>query len=386
MSSSECGENMSVPIECDEVFDESAIQGGSSPRIRRSGDRNLREQPHKGRKVQPASTSRVSKFKKRPAILPNKNKAAYLRGRHFMAVVPIDKEESVIQTLNEKSTYYVGQQEKGNEGSIHFQVTFGFAYQKTLSAVTKMLQLRSIEIVRDLRAAIMYCTKIEGRVGDIVEYGDIPNTEYAGHNRLLLTACEKETYEEAMAFLEDADLMFFLSHKKTIGPWLSAKFKQDIDVPLYDISKFNRSAFTDFSKTLVLIGPTGVGKTQFALAHFKNPLLIRDKNDYIRYSRHTDGIIFDDLSFTSWNPMTFLHMVENETPITQDVKFGHVRIRANIPKFILVNSEELLWPRDIIRETKDACLRRMVIYYIQTPLFTKTVSTFFCIVFHLSID
>lgn len=152
---------------------------------------------------------------------------------------------------------------------------------------------------------------------------------------------------------------------------MSSKFKEDVDIALYDISQFNRSPITDFSKTMVLVGPTGIGKTQYALAHFKNPLLIKDKNDYIRYSRHTDGIIYDDLSFTSWNPMTFLHMVENETAITQDVKFGHVRIRANIPKFILVNSKKLLWPRDIIKETKDACLRRMIIHYMHSPLYHK---------------
>lgn len=362
-------------LECDEILVESPLPTSVERKKRKittknTGNGNSNASP--SRELQP-STSGTGGSKKRFKVVQSKNNAGTIRGRHFMVVLPTSKSEEAFRILENKCVYYIGQQERGNEGSEHYQLVVGFGYQKTVSAVSKMLNIQTVEIVRDLRSAIMYCTKLQTRIGDIMEFGDVPNTDYAGHNKLVLEASKKDSYEEAMAYLEDADLMFFLSHKKTIGPWLSSKFRQDVDAPLYEMSQFNKSAITNFSKTIVLIGPTGVGKTQYALAHFNNPLLIRDKNDYIRYNRHTDGIIFDDLAFTSWNPMTFLHMVENETPITQDVKFGHVRIRANIPKFILVNSEELLWPRDIIKETKDACLRRMIIFNIRAPLFNKQV-------------
>lgn len=375
-------------LECDEVLCESPIPEPGPSKKRDGGKHNGNKHtlsPERG------DVSVVVSKKKRKnvdsAIQSRKVSPTMVRGRHFMVVVPQRMQERVLNILSEKCAYYIGQQEKGPGGSVHYQLVFGFPYQKTVSAVTKLLNVRSVEIVRDLRKSIMYVTKVETRIGDIIEFGDVPSTEHAGHNRLVQDASLKDSYEEAMKYLEENDLMFFLTHKKTIGPWLSAKFKEDVDVPLYDIQEFNKSKFTNFSKTLVLIGPTGVGKTQFALAHFKNPLLIRDKNDYIRYNRHTDGIIFDDLSFNSWNPMTFLHMVENETPITQDVKFGHVRIRARIPKFILVNSEELLWPRDIIKETKDACLRRMTIVHVRNRLFNlsevRVFSTMLSLFFYI---
>lgn len=303
---------------------------------------------------------------------PNANNQ--YRGRHFMAVVPPEHLDDIKKKLQDTATYYIGQGERSPTGFLHYQMCFGFQYQKSLSSVIKLLGISSVEYVKDVRKSIAYCTKPETRVEEIIDFGDIPNTDVGTHNRLVLEAASKGSFEEAMDFLESQDVMFYLTHKKTIGPWLAAKFGDEHDRPLYRIESFNRKPIHDFSRTVVLVGPTNMGKTQFALAHFEYPLLVRDKNDYARYCRKTDGIVFDDLSFSSWNPMTFLHMVENETPITQDVKFGHVRIRARIPKFILVNSIDLLWPKDITKETKDACLRRMVIFHIRSPLYKKVTT------------
>lgn len=49
------------------------------------------------------------------------------------------------------------------------------------------------------------------------------------------------------------------------------------------------------SYTWVLAGPSGIGKTEFALAHFKNALVVTRVDDLKRFDPATnDGILFDD--------------------------------------------------------------------------------------------
>lgn len=56
---------------------------------------------------------------------------------------------------------------------------------------------------------------------------------------------------------------------------------------------------TDWTQSVVLVGPSGVGKTEFALAHFKNPLLVSDIDQLLDFDEGThDGIVFDDMDFT----------------------------------------------------------------------------------------
>lgn len=66
----------------------------------------------------------------------------------------------------------------------------------------------------------------------------------------------------------------------------------------------NWTPFTDWSKSHILWGPAGLGKTNFALAHFRNGKLITDIDDLKDFdpSEH-DGLVFDD--------MCFLHIPEN---------------------------------------------------------------------------
>lgn len=70
-----------------------------------------------------------------------------------------------------------------------------------------------------------------------------------------------------------------------------------------------------------------------------------------------------------------MQSVETERAITQSVKYGSVRIPANLPRFIICNEEALLWPRNMLDSTRAACLRRMNIVYINAPLFRECLPT-----------
>lgn len=81
----------------------------------------------------------------------------------------------------------------------------------------------------------------------------------------------------------------------------------DFRVPLYDCSE----------KMPVITGPSGMGKTQFALAHFKNPLLVTTLKDLCSYTKENDGIVFDDFEWKALDIKQVLALTDyEETKIT----------------------------------------------------------------------
>lgn len=265
--------------------------------------------------------------------------------------------------------YYIGQWEIGGLGGIkHFQCAFGFKDTKKISTVINLVQEERLELTRDVDKAIKYCTKEEGRDSDIISWGELPRKKKDDTNKLLEDALKADTVVEALEAVEEKDAYFYMMHKKQLQNYFTEKLWKG-DEALYKPEDFNIPLKKDFSKTLVFIGPTGIGKTQYALAHFKEPLHVRDKVDYARYTPRTDGIVMDDINTAGWNPLTFLKLIEIETAVSQDIKYGSIRIEANTPRIICCNSEELLWPKEMAPETKAACERRLKIYHLNEKLY-----------------
>ncbi|GJQ75340.1 hypothetical protein Trydic_g23520 [Trypoxylus dichotomus] len=124
---------------------------------------------------------------------------------------------------------------------------------------------------------------------------------------------------------------------------------------------------TDFRTVRVLVGRTGLRRTEYALAHFRHPVHVRDDEDLQRLSRSTDNIVLDDLDFSKWLPATFLQLLNVSKRITQNIKYECVRIPARTPRFIITNNLDLLWPRRMHAANEDGM--RMTIELVNDPLF-----------------
>ena len=70
---------------------------------------------------------------------------------------------------------------------------------------------------------------------------------------------------------------------------------------LFKLADFNRPKLP-LDLPTVLYGATSCGKSEYALAHFDRPCVIRRPDDLKRVSAHTDGLVFDDCDFRSWSP------------------------------------------------------------------------------------
>jgi len=72
----------------------------------------------------------------------------------------------------------------------------------------------------------------------------------------------------------------------------------------YTLADFpNWTPITDFTKSPIICGGAGLGKTEFALAHFKNALLVSEIDQLLDFDPDEhDGIVFDDMDFTDSGP------------------------------------------------------------------------------------
>jgi hypothetical protein len=73
--------------------------------------------------------------------------------------------------------------------------------------------------------------------------------------------------------------------------------------PIKDPKSYTLPMQTDFSQAIILVGEPGIGKTQYARAHFKRPLTCDQNDDMKKWvGNYHDGIILDDLGFNHHNP------------------------------------------------------------------------------------
>lgn len=82
--------------------------------------------------------------------------------------------------------------------------------------------------------------------------------------------------------------------------------------PRYSLSDFVQPPVV-LDRPILIYGPSGIGKTQFALAHFKNPLLVKEIDDLKRLTKKHDGIVFDDMSFKHWPAESVIHLLDYES-------------------------------------------------------------------------
>lgn len=113
---------------------------------------------------------------------------------------------------------------------------------------------------------------------------------------------------------------------------------------------------TEWDTTYIIWGPPGIGKTQWALAHFEKALVVTHIDDLRAFDRYThDGIIFDDMSFTHYPRTTQIHLVEQEEDRSINIKYGTATIPKHTKKMFLTNETE-----GVIFDLTDGAIARRV--------------------------
>lgn len=91
--------------------------------------------------------------------------------------------------------------------------------------------------------------------------------------------------------------------------------------------------------THMVVGESGIGKTQYALSHFKKPLFVTEKDDLKKFNRNFhDGIVFDDMDFKHWPVEAQIHITDYDNSRSIKCRYGNARIGKHTKKIFTCNS------------------------------------------------
>jgi len=180
--------------------------------------------------------------------------------------------------------------------------------------------------------------------------------------------------EKCKEFQEKIDWINYCIRKKVAFPYMEALWlhchadristitedTETNDTMLKCLQEFN---WNDCGlKSLVLHGPAGCGKTNWAKIHCKKPALFVTHLDRLKDFDPTyhQSIIFDDLSFSHLPRTSQIHLVDRENPRDIHIRYKIINIPARVQKIFTCN--EIPFTRH------DEAINRRITYRIIDPI------------------
>lgn len=245
--------------------------------------------------------------------------------------------------------YGIGQEENSHSGFHHLQLMLCFKNPRQLSGLKQVLGERITVIDKDPAKYWEYCRKLQTKVDDgwAWQYGELPRWSNAVLTRE--EACRNvmnaETRDDAIEAARLNATVFVTQHKAIMG-FIDNKFTKP------SVFKYKPNDFLVPLQTweprkycLVFIGPSGIGKTNYACAHFTKPVIIGDKEDYKNIKSDTDGIILDDVATADWKIHTLIKWLDGDQSRTMNVKYSSAVIPQGMKRIICLNDLNDFWPR-----------------------------------------
>lgn len=175
--------------------------------------------------------------------------------------------------------------------------------------------------------------------GDFIEFGTYEQQDF-------------DLYQSART--NDHDTFFELARSKKIcyqyamEAWRSTQ-QVDSTINVEDEIKGTYNELLNYydvnipNKTIVIIGPTGVGKTVFAKTKCAKPALFCSHMDDLKHFRANfhKSIIFDDMSFKHMPRTGQIHLTDLYETRSIHVRYGVARIPAGIERWITCNEDPL---------------------------------------------
>ena len=176
--------------------------------------------------------------------------------------------------------------------------------------------------------------------------------------------------EKALAGLSVSALKKHFNDIKKLE--LSTKIDQ-IETP-FTLNDFNidyilKEWIQNPNKTLILVGQSGIGKTQFLKAiakeMFYKTLIVSHKEDLRRLDDTYDSILIDDANIDQFEDTQLLSLIDNQVGKTLRVLYDTVFKKKGIVQMIAMNRREFLKIYSRLKEER--MLRRVLFHHVKKP-------------------
>lgn len=256
-----------------------------------------------------------------------------------------DAEVEMLKLWEPEVTRLVVSAEVGKKGTKHLQIRVTFKRNYRPTAIKKLLNRAHIEITK-ADADSLYCLKLDGEC--------LINIDNRAQGQKFGKVIEDVRNGASKKELWDAHPELMIRYSKGIYDMM--EFYDDEDHECFEMDSFQWKPITDFSKCIILNGKAGIGKTEYAKAHFKNPLIVTDMDDLTKFDKKShDGIIFDDMSFTHLPREIQIHICDQSISRSIRCRYKNAKIPKNTKKLFTTNVE-----KGAIFDIEDAAIARRI--------------------------
>lgn len=215
-------------------------------------------------------------------------------------------EEDEQHCRDEECSCIVFGREKTGTGVPHLQIHVRYKKTKRFGAMKKNWPTAHIEQCIETEAAWNYCLKELDY--EIMDYRLPKSNEM----KKVVNAIKEEefTVREVAVEYTSTFIKYHGGIQKAIELIQQPKTEHYMTLE-YWCELFKEKPFTWGNTSKVIIGASGIGKTQWAKCHFENPLMVRQMDDLRKFDRkYHDGILFDDMDFTMMTRTAQIHLLD----------------------------------------------------------------------------
>jgi len=212
-----------------------------------------------------------------------------------------------------------------------------------------------------------------------VKYVDKEDADVYGE--ITVTKTKDEEFAEACEFVKGCKskkMMYAIGpHLKVISSkvlffenfWKAQAVKTH-STASFPLSSTVMPPITDWTTSHLVWGKAGSGKTQWALGHFKTPMLVShiDMLKMFDEDQH-DGLVFDDMSFKHLHPGAIIHLLDINDDRSIHARYDIAPIPKNTKKIFCHNRADIFDGVGADAEEMAAIRRRYVGHEVRVNLF-----------------